>query len=351
MLDSKKKSHDITYSFQFRNAVKKLPIGQINYHKKNYIKYFRENIGKVTNKNFLETGAGSGIHTVVLSLMVGKKNIIHSMDLLKSNIEKINKFKKIYKLKNTKIYQHNFLKKIKTNILYDYSLCHNWVQHTPLPEKCLKNIFLNTKVGGKFYISTYHENLFRFTITFVARQIIKNRNKKKIINFLVKNKNLIFKKDLSNYNNRDDIVFENLTDDFTTPYLFLTNYNRLKKYIEKHGFKSITKKPKIDKIKFRDNHQLKIGFVKIKNLRNKNIKKCFVDIDNNYLIMKSNESFKEINSYTQLLKKNLNKKSYDDCSKFLLKLYLLRAKMNKSKSQKKIINLINFLKEETIKSK
>ena len=90
---------------------------------------------------------------------------------------------------------------------------------------------------------------------------------------------------------------------------------------------------------------------KIKNLRNKNIKKCFVDIDNNYVTMKSNESFKEIKSLTQLLKKKLNKKSYDDCSKFLLKLYLLRAKMNKSKSQNKIINLINFLKEETIKSK
>lgn len=67
--------------------------------------------------------------------------------------------------------------------------------------------------------------------------------------------------------------------------------------------------------------------------------------------MKSNKSFKEIKSLTQLLKKNLNKKSYDDCSKFLLKLYLLRAKMNKSKSQNKITNLINFLKEEIIRSK
>ena len=350
MLNSKKKLHEITYAFQFRNVVKKLPLGQIKYHFRNYKKYFNEDLAKVKGKYFLETGAGSGIHTTILSLLVGKRNIIHSMDLLESNIKKINKFKKIYKLKNVSVYQHNFLNKIKTNIIYDFACCHNWVQHTPFPEKCLKNIFDKIKIGGKFYISTYHENYFRFTIAFIARQIIKS-NKRKIIKYLIKNKNLIFKKDLSYYNNRDDILFENLTDDFTTPYMFLTNYNRLKKFIEEHGFKSITKITKIDQIKFRDNHQLKMGFIKIKNKREKNIKKCFVDIDNNYLIMKTNESFKEINNLTQLLKKNYKNKSYDDCSKFLLKLYLLRAKMNKSRSQNKIINLINFLKEEISKSK
>ena len=269
MLNSKKKSHEITYAFQFRNVVKKLSLGQIKYHFKNYKKYFNENLTKVNEKNFLETGAGSGIHTTILSLLVGKRNIIHSMDLLESNIKKINNFKKIYKLKNVKVYQHNFLNKIKTHIIYDFACCHNWVQHTPLPEKCLKNIFDKIKVGGKFYISTYHENFFRFTIAFVARQIIKS-NKRKIINYLIKNKNLIFKRDLSYYNNRDDIRFENLTDDFTTPYMFLTNYNRLKKFIEEQGFKSITKIPKIDKIKLRDNHQLKIGFVKSK-IKERNI--------------------------------------------------------------------------------
>ena len=349
MLNSKKKLHEITYAFQFRNAVKRLPLGQIKYHFKNYNKYFNENLAKVNGKYFLETGAGSGIHTTILSFLVGKKNIIHSMDLLESNIKKVNKFKKIYKLKNVSIYQHNFLNKLKKNIMYDFVCCHNWVQHTPLPEKCLINIFDKIKIGGKFYISTYHENFFRYTIAFIARQII--NNKKSMIIYLIKSKNLTFKRDLSSFNNRQEITFENLTDDFTTPYMFLTNYNRLKKFIEEHGFKSITKSPKIDKLKFRDNHQLKIGFVKIKNKRKKNIKKCFIDIDNNYSIMKSNESFKEINSLTQLLKKNLNKKSHDDRSKFLFKLYSLRAKMHKSKSQNKIIKLINFLKEEIIKSK
>ena len=67
--------------------------------------------------------------------------------------------------------------------------------------------------------------------------------------------------------------------------------------------------------------------------------------------MKSNKSFKEINNLTQLLKKKFNNKSCFICSKFLLKLSLLRAKMNKSKSPNKIMNLINFLRDETIKSK
>ena len=267
------------------------------------------------------------------------------MDLLKSNIKKINKFKKIYKLKNVSVYKHNFLNKIKTNVLYHYSCCHNWVQHSALPEKCLKNIFDKTRIGGKFYISTYHENFFRFTIAFIARQIIKSRNNKMIIKYLLKNKSLIFKKDLSYFNNRDEITFENMTDDFTTPYLFLTNYNRLKEFIEGHGFKLITKKPTITRLKFKDNHQLKMGFVKIKNLK-KYQKECFINIDKNYPIMKSNKSYKEINDLTQFLRKKFKQISYDDCSKFLLKLYLLRAKTNKSKSQYKIIKLLNFLKDE-----
>tara|TARA_B100000029_G_C17468197_1_gene920992 strand:- start:190 stop:1239 length:1050 start_codon:yes stop_codon:yes gene_type:complete len=343
MLNSKTKSHDTTYSFQFRNAVKKLPLGQINYHKKNYIKYFKEDIGKVKDKKFLETGAGSGIHTTILSLITNKnKNIIHSMDLLKSNIKKINKFKKLYKLKNVKVYEHNLLDKIRTNVFYDFSCCHNWVQHTPKPERCIKNIFDKIKVDGKFYISTYHENFFRFTIAFIARQIIKNKNKKKIIHHLIKNKNLVFDHDLSHYNNRDDIVLENLTDDFTTPYIFLTNYKRLKEFIISQGFKLITKEPKLGKVNFKDNHQLRMGFVKIKNCKKK-IKKCFVNIDKEYEVMKSNKKYRDIYDFTKILKKKFKYKSYDSCSKLLLELYLFRAKTNKSKSKLKIEKLRTFL--------
>lgn len=344
-LNSKIKSQNITYSFQFRNRVSKLPVGQINYHKRNYIKYFKEDISKIKNKKFLETGAGSGIHTTILSLITNKnKNIIHSMDLLPSNIKKINRFKKLYKLKNVKIYQHNLLNKLKTKIFYDFACCHNWVQHTPKPEKCLKNIFDRIKVGGKFYISTYHENFFRFTIAFIARQIIKNRNKKKLIQHLIKNKDVIFDKDLSHYKNRDDIVFENLTDDFTTPYLFMTNYKRLGKSISCHGFKLITKKPKLGTVNFKDSHYMKMGFIKIKNYKNK-IKKCFINIDTEYKIMKSNKKYNDIYNITMMLAKKFKYINYNSLSKFLLELYLFRARTNKSKSKVKIEKLRTFLKE------
>lgn len=349
MLKSKIKSQNLTYSFQFRNAVKKLPLAQIRYHKKNYIKYFKEDISKIRNKNFLETGAGSGIHTTILSIITQKnKNVIHSIDLLPSNIKKINKFKRIYKLKNVKSYQHNLLNKIKTNTFYDYVCCHNWVQHTPKPEKCLMNIFDKIKEGGKFYISTYHENFFRFTITFIARQIIKNKKKKILIQHLIKNKNLVFKKDLSYYKNRDDIFFENLTDDFTTPYLFLSNYKNLKKSISDQGFKMITNIPKLSEIKLKDNHQLKIGFLKISNIKKQKktkIKNCFIDIDNNYKIMKSNKKFNDINNLVKILRNKFKYRSYDSISKFLLRLYLFRAKTNKSKSREKIKRLNKFLQE------
>ena len=152
---------DKVYSWQFRNSVKKLPLGQINYHKKNYLRYFDEN-----NKNFkrlkiLETGAGPGVHAIILCLMGAN---VTAADILKSNIKKIKKLKMIYGFDDLEIKQHDFRNKFKNIKIYDIISCHNWIQHTPNPSLVLKNLVRYNKINSKIYISCYHSKTFRFFI-------------------------------------------------------------------------------------------------------------------------------------------------------------------------------------------
>jgi 2-polyprenyl-3-methyl-5-hydroxy-6-metoxy-1,4-benzoquinol methylase len=164
------KNLNTVYSYQFRNIVKKIPLGQINYHKKNFQYYLNLKIKNFRNKKILDTGAGSGIHSCILSLMGAH---VFATDILQSNINKIKKFKKIYKFKNMEVFKHDFTKKLKSYNNFELISCHNWIQHTPKPSDTLYNIIQNLEVGGKIYVSCYHANTFRFYITQAARQILK----------------------------------------------------------------------------------------------------------------------------------------------------------------------------------
>ena len=85
---------DNVYYWQFKNSVKKLPLGQINYHKK-FLKYFDENIEDFKRLNILETGAGPGVHAAILCLMNAN---VTAADILRSNIKKILRLKKFINL-------------------------------------------------------------------------------------------------------------------------------------------------------------------------------------------------------------------------------------------------------------
>ena len=119
-------------SYQFKDIVKKLPLGQVNYHKKNFSKYFNLDIKNFNNVKILDTGAGSGVHSSILSLMGAH---VLATDVLQSNIKKIKRFIKIYRFKNLKIFQHDFTKKLKSKKKFELISCHNWVQHTPKPHQ------------------------------------------------------------------------------------------------------------------------------------------------------------------------------------------------------------------------
>lgn len=67
-----------------------------------------------------------------------------AFDILKNNIKIINKFKKFYNLNNLRLKIHDFINEFKGVNIFDFTTCHNWIQHTPNSSgvfyKLVKNI-------------------------------------------------------------------------------------------------------------------------------------------------------------------------------------------------------------------
>ena len=74
------------------SAQEKIPTGQIKYHKKNFQKYFVLNENQFRGKEVLDTGAGPGIHSTILSML--KANVT-AVDLSKENMKRLKFFKEI----------------------------------------------------------------------------------------------------------------------------------------------------------------------------------------------------------------------------------------------------------------
>ena len=85
-------------NFQFsKSGIKKLPKGQINYHKKNFSKFFDINSNNFKSLNVLETGAGPGVHASILAMMGA--NVL-ALDASRTKYKKIHNLKNLYKLGN-----------------------------------------------------------------------------------------------------------------------------------------------------------------------------------------------------------------------------------------------------------
>ena len=119
---------------------KKISLGQIRYHKKNFQNYFKLNQDKLRNKSILDTGSGPGIHSAILC-MLGLK--VTAVDLSKKNILKVKKIKNTYNFKNLNYKLHDLSKPLKFREKFDLISCHNWIQHTPDPYLILKNLSKN----------------------------------------------------------------------------------------------------------------------------------------------------------------------------------------------------------------
>jgi SAM-dependent methyltransferase len=329
------------YNLQFTKTPKfwkkkSIPKGQIEYHKKNFSKYFDLPIKDFKEKKILESGAGPGVHATILALMGSN---VYSADILKSNVRKMKILKKLYKLNNLKISLHDFRKEY--NIVRDFDLvsCHNWIQHTPNPNFVLKQLVKPLKVGGRIYISCYLSGSFRFFITQIARSILKKDDFK-----LIKKKiPLFFPSGFKIYKNPDDIGPLHITDDFFTPYCVTTTYGKLIKTAKNFSLKPYTKVPKLKKFLYRDNLPLQIGFIK-NSKKIKLVKKNYFSIPEDEF---KKSQYKIKNECIKLSKKiinNFNKKSTGlQRVDLALRLYKIRSQYCYSRTNQKYKELKKLL--------
>ena len=265
---------------------------------------------------------------------MGFKNVL-ALDLLKKNIDIGNKRKRYYNLRNLKFKRYDLTKKILFKNKFDLISCHNWLQHTPDPKKIIFKLLKNLKIGGKIYISTYTANTFRHYISTLARNVLKDINFNDFIK-TIKKKNLYLNR---KYNNAH-IGLRNMTDDFFTPYIHTTSYKDLTKFGKHLGLKKITKTQKYQNI---DMHQLKIGFLKQKEIEFKDYKLDNLFFKNYNEFSNTKNKFKnECTKLSRDLFTLLEKKNNEFKILTAFKIYDLRAKLFKNN---KIYNRYKYLKK------
>ena len=252
----------------------------------------------------------------------------------------MHKFKKAYKLKNLKIFQHDFRKDFNKSKNFDLISCHNWIQHSPNPNLILKKILKKLKIGGRIYVSCYHSGTFRFFITYIARKLLKFKD----FNLLKKETNKFFPKGFKIYKNPDDIYSANIRDDFFSPYCITINYKDFLNLAKKNNLKLYTKVPKIKNLIYLDNIPLRVGLQKT-TLKNKFKNNKIFRFPVNEFLKSKCKIRNECASLTKnIIKKFKSKSTSADRVKFTLGLYRIRAKYCRSSGKNKYIELRKFLK-------
>jgi 2-polyprenyl-3-methyl-5-hydroxy-6-metoxy-1,4-benzoquinol methylase len=339
-MNYKKKLNKVyTLQFKFVSEYWKkrlIPKGQILYHKKNFSKYFGLPIKDFKTKRILETGAGPGVHATILALMCSE---VHASDILTSNVMRMKILKKLYKLNNLKISQHDFRKTYNKSKNFDLISCHNWIQHSPNPGSILKKLVKRLKIGGRIYISCYHSGTFRFFITQIARSVLKFND----FELLKSRTSKFFPKGFKIYKNPDDIYSANIRDDFFTPYCITINYSNLLRLAKKYNLKLYTKIPKINKLIYKDNIALRVGLEKI-SVKNKFIKTDIFTRPVNEFKKSSSKIRNECVNLSKKIITNFNRRSSPlQRVNFGLNLYKIRSQYSHSNTNQKYKELKNFL--------
>lgn len=236
-------------------ADEKLADGFIEHHKKNFQKYFCLKESGFKGKKILETGCGSGKHAVVLALMGAD---VTAVDLSKDNLKIAGRFRKIYRLKNIKLAQHDLMRPFKEQGQFDLISVHNWVHHTKNPSIVIKNLVSILKPNGIIYLSAYRARSFRFFTTYIARQVLK-RDYIGLMQDLVK---YHFPLGFKEFNNPKDVFLENIFDDYFVPYVMPIDYDILSKDLKNLGCIPVMPLPPIPSIYGLDNIDLRMGFKK-----------------------------------------------------------------------------------------
>ncbi len=323
-------------NFQFsKSGIKKLPKGQINYHKKNFSKFFDINSNNFKNLNVLETGAGPGVHASILAMMGA--NVL-ALDASRTNIKKIHNLKNLYKLGNLSFRKFDLTKQYNVKEKFDLISCHNWVQHTPNPYSVILKLNKNLKDKGKFYISCYHGNTFRFFVSQISRSILKKSD----LNTALKKSIYRFTDNFKKYGDVDIICLENLFDDFFTPYCVTTTYKKLTQDMKSIGYKVLKKGKENNQIELIDNQVLRCSFIKNSKIANHKFNNFTRPINE---FEKSKINIK--NKCSDLAKKVILKFSKSDINTRLdicFSLYEIRALHHKEKNDQRYFHLFEYLK-------
>ena len=316
------------------SAKEKIPTGQIKYHKKNFQKYFVLKENQFKGKEILDTGAGPGVHSVILSML--KANVT-AVDLSKENMKKLNFFKKIYKLKKLKYIRHDLSNKIKGNKKYDLISVHNWIQHTPNPYLILKNLSQKIDKGGKIYISCYQSNTFRTTIGNIARSLLLPSD----FDLMLKLGLSLFPLGFKKYKNMDHAQFGLMFDDFFTPYFHTVTYKDLISDFNSLGLKPITKVPKIKNIYLEHMPYVRMGFIKTNKEIRPSYKPFYIDRPVKFK-KNSNKIINETHKLINKLKK-IKKTNRVEIILFCMSLFDLSCQFSNDRSFEKYKVLNSFL--------
>jgi len=141
---------------------------------------------------------------------------------------------------------------------FDLISAHNWVQHAESPALVLSNIVDKLKIDGRLYICVYQSESFRFFITQLARKILNWEDRATIQELLP----YFFPTGFLEFNNPDNLCYENIFDDFFVPFLRPFRYEDLVNYMEELGCEVLIPHVKQTAIYGIDNQQLKIGFIR-----------------------------------------------------------------------------------------
>ena len=258
MADAKTRTA-ITYSEQFSQSAAntELPPGFVEFHKRNFCKYFQLAPLEFDGRSVLETGAGPGKHAAVLHLLGAQ---VTAVDLLESNVRAIERLTAHHNFAHLVAYRADLMQPLPEEwSRFGLISAHNWLQHAEDPARVLDNLIAKLEVGGRLYVSVYQSGTFRFFISRIARSVLRWEDRE-VVKRLVP---FFFPLGFLEFDNPDDIYYENVFDDFYVPYLWTFRYEPLVRFLNSRGCEVLVPHAGRSRLCEIDNEPLEVGLVKV----------------------------------------------------------------------------------------
>lgn len=248
----------ITYSEQFAQSAADtdLPPGFVEFHKRNFCKYFQLAPHEFNGKSVLETGAGPGKHAAVLHLLGAH---VTAVDLLESNVRAIERLKERHSLDNLVAYRADLIGPLPGSWpKFELVSVHNWLHRVENPAKVLENLLEKVEEGGRIYISVPQSGTFRFFINRIARVVL-TWSDREVVKGLIPH---FFPLGFGEFDNPNNIYFENVLEDFFVPHTTPFRYESLVTFLNGLGCEVLAPHNGHQNLYAIDDEQLKVGLIK-----------------------------------------------------------------------------------------